>query len=196
MKPMPGTRVHALRMAAALTIATSDLCAALGGTAFASAPAIEAPEYVRVLVPQARLVGAGRFTWLGFRAYDAALYAPAGRYTSDAPYALELTYARAFSGGDIAERSIDEIRKLGDANESEISDWLAVLRRLFPDVREGDRLVGVSPRTGAAPFFHNGRPVGAISDVRLQHAFFAIWLDPRTSAPALRARLIGAAVSR
>ena len=191
MRTMPGTRIHVLRMAAALTIATSDLCAALGGTAFASAPAIEAPDYVRVLVPQARLVGAGRFTWFGFRAYDAALYAKAGRYTSDAPYALELTYARAFSGGDIAERSIAEIRKIGDANDSEISDWLAVLRRLFPDVREGDRLVGVSPGAGAAPFFHNGRPVGAITDVRLQRAFFAIWLDPRTSAPALRARLIG-----
>jgi hypothetical protein len=52
-------------------------------------------------------------------------------------------------------------------------------------------LAGVQAASGPAQFFHNGRPIGSIANVRLKRAFFAIWLDPRTSAPDLRNRLIG-----
>jgi len=51
-------------------------------------------------------------------------------------------------------------------------------------------IVGVSlPGRGAA-FFHDGRPVGEVADPEFARAFFAIWLDARTRAPELRARLL------
>ncbi|MFN0163227.1 MAG: chalcone isomerase family protein [Burkholderiales bacterium] len=150
-----------------------------------------AAPYVRTWLPEARMVGSGRLTWLGFHAYDAALYAPQGRFVADRPYALELTYARDFKGEVIAERSISEIRKLGKLSDADAMPWAALLRELFPDVRRGDRLTGIAGADSPARFYLNGRAIGTIADERLAQAFFAIWLDSRTSAPGLRKQLLG-----
>jgi len=152
-----------------------------------------ADTHISNLIPDAQRVGGGRLTWFGIHAYDAALYAENARFVANAPLALELTYARNFKGANIAERSISEIRKMGLATETEAGEWLGILVGIFPDVRPGDRLAGVQGASGPAQFFHNGRAVGSIANERLKRAFFAIWLDPRTSAPDLRNRLIGAA---
>ncbi len=162
-----------------------------GGCAPDARAAHPAETHINNLIPGAQRVGAGRLTWFGIHAYDAALYAENARFVENAPLALELTYARNFKGVAIAERSIGEIRKLGLASEAEAVEWLDVLTGLFPDVRSGDRLAGVQAATGPAQFFHNGRAIGGIANERLKRAFFAIWLDPRTSAPDLRNRLIG-----
>ena len=151
----------------------------------------EAAAYVSSLVPAARVVGGGRLTWLGFHAYDAVLYAANARFAENAPFALELIYARKFKGAAIAERSIAEIRKLGLAEDRELAEWQSTLVGLFPDVVPGDRLTGVSQADGTARFFHNGRALGTLNDERLRRAFFSIWLDPRTSAPDLRRKLLG-----
>jgi hypothetical protein len=150
-------------------------------------------EHITSLLPGAQLVGAGRYTWLGLAVYDAALYAPAGRFASEGPYALELTYARAFKGAAIAERSIEEMRRQGPGIEGRAEAWRARLDALFPDVARGDTLTGVLTRYGDAAFFHNARPIGRIDDTALARSFFGIWLDPQTSAPNLRARLTGSA---
>lgn len=171
--------------------------------AFAALGALHAPgllaasrppgEHITSLLPGAQLVGAGRYTWLGLAIYDAALYAPAGRFASEGPYALELTYARAFKGTAIAERSIEEMRRQGSGVEGRVDTWRARLDALFPDVARGDTLTGVLTRDGDAAFFHNARPIGRIDDPALARSFFGIWLDPQTSAPNLRARLTGSA---
>ena len=173
-----------------------------------AASANEAPPHVRTQIADAALAGTGRYTWFAFHVYDGALYAPAGKYAAGRPFALELIYARSLKGADIAQRSIDEIAKLGIGSEAERAVWLAVLQKLFPDVAKNDRLTGVSllstaaagTATGtgagagtapAAPFYFNGKPLGEITDPRLAQAFFAIWLDERTSAPAFRRKLLG-----
>ncbi len=166
-------------------IAAACLCLATAG-----AQAREAGPHIRAAVPDAALVGSGRFTWFGFHVYDGALFAPAGKYQAPRPFALELTYARALRGADIARRSIDEIARLRIGTEAEHAEWLPVLTGLFPDVRENDRLTGVA-RGESAEFFFNGKPVGAINDPKLTRAFFSIWLDERTSAPGFRKKLLG-----
>lgn len=159
---------------------------AVSGAARAAEPAL----HIRDLVPKAAMVGQGRFTYFGFHVYDGILFAPEGKYAPDQPLALELTYARELKGAWIAERSIDEIAALGVGTEADRTAWLPLLTRLFPDVRENDRITGIS--TGAkAVFFHNGRSTGEITDAKLARAFFAIWLDARTSAPAFRKKLLG-----
>jgi hypothetical protein len=42
-----------------------------------------------------------------------------------------------------------------------------------------------------ARFWRNGAPLGEVADPAFSRAFFSIWLDPRTSAPELRAALLG-----
>lgn len=164
---------------------------AAGAAAPAAPTERSASAYVRAWLPEARLVGSGRLTWLGFHAYDAALYAPQGRFTADRPFALELTYARDFKGEAIAERSISEIRKLGKLSDADAASWTTQLREIFPDVRRGDRLTGIAGAESPARFYLNGRAIGTLADDRLARAFFAIWLDTRTSAPGLRKQLLG-----
>ncbi len=168
--------------------ASLGLLAGMGGAN--SVLAAEPGTHIRDLVPKAALVGQGRFTYFGFHVYDGMLFAPEGRVVADQPFALELTYARDLKGLKIAERSIDEIAGLGVGSEAERSAWLPLLTKIFPDVRENDRITGVWAGARAV-FFHNGRPAGEITDAKLARAFFAIWLDARTSAPAFRKKLLG-----
>jgi hypothetical protein len=41
-----------------------------------------------------------------------------------------------------------------------------------------------------ARFFHNDRAIGTVDDPDFSDAFFAIWLDARTTAPSLRESLV------
>ena len=66
---------------------------------------------------------------------------------------------------------------------------------LFPDVQAGDTIIG-EYRSAGAGFHYNGRLLGHIEDTAFARAFFAIWLDARTSAPALRAALLQRGTSR
>ncbi|MDP3858484.1 MAG: chalcone isomerase family protein [Stagnimonas sp.] len=141
-------------------------------------------------------VGQGRLSWLGFDAYDAALWAPAGfRATEFARHAftLELAYLRSFRGSDIAKRSIDEMRRAGEFSGTDADRWRAALERVLPDVRPGDRITGVHEPGRGARFLVNGRDAGAIEDPRFAALFFSIWLGPATSQPALRRALLSGA---
>ena len=65
------------------------------------------------------------------------------------------------------------------------------MKGIFPTVGKGDRLTGVNVPSRGAAFFHNGRPIGEIVEPAFAQAFFGIWLDPRTSRPDFRSRLLG-----
>ena len=60
---------------------------------------------------------------------------------------------------------------------------------MFPDVKPGDSIVGHYLPDGAR-FTFNEQPLGSIDDPAFARAFFAIWLDPNTSEPDLRAALL------
>jgi hypothetical protein len=64
------------------------------------------------------------------------------------------------------------------------------MEALFPDVHEGTRISGIHLPGQGARFYLNGNPLGEIPDSEFARAFFAIWLDPRTSASSLRNSLL------
>lgn len=132
--------------------------------------------------------GSGEFRRFGFLVYEATLWA-AGEDPARPPLALKLTYKRNIAGRDIAEASVKEIRNLGIADESQLKLWGGQMERIFPDVRPGDHITGLYLPAGAR-FFHNDRLIGAVGEPGFARAFFAIWLDARTSAPDLRAALL------
>jgi len=156
----------------------------------AQAPGPAAEPYIESLVPNARPVGSARLTWFGLRIYDAVLYAGNGRYHPEQPFVLELTYARDLVGQQIAERSIAEIERQGAGTPQQRAQWLATLRRLIPDVKQGDRLSGAH-LGGQGLLLHNGARLGEMLDRQLTQAFFAIWLGEHSSEPAMRTRLLG-----
>ena len=143
--------------------------------------------------PGLQPAGAGRLTWWGLQAYDARLWVAPGfrhRRFEQHAFALELTYARAFSGADIASRSLEEMRRAGPLAEQDAARWQEQLRALLPDVRPGDRITGVHQPQAGARFLLNGKPLGEIADPQFATRFFGIWLAPGTSAPELRAALL------
>lgn len=132
--------------------------------------------------------GSGEFRRFGFLVYEATLWA-AGEDPLRPPLAIRLTYKRNIAGKDIAEASVKEIRNLGIADDGQLKRWGEQMTRIFPDVRPGDHILGVYSPEGAR-FFFNDRLLGEVLDPVFARAFFAIWLDPKTSAPELRAALL------
>ncbi|WP_370662711.1 chalcone isomerase family protein [Massilia frigida] len=49
---------------------------------------------------------------------------------------------------------------------------------------------------GGARFYLDGKALAALPDQEFARAFFGIWLDPATSARALRSALLKAAAAR
>lgn len=154
------------------------------------------PPEVGADLPGARLQGQGRLRFFGLHVYDALLWTqqPFGADDLDRlPLALELRYARALRGVLIAERSMDEMRRIGDFGDDQARRWLAAMTALFPDVEAGERITGVHRPGEAARFHVNGRFAGEVRDALFARLFFAIWLAPATSQPALRSALLGTA---
>jgi hypothetical protein len=146
-------------------------------TALAPARAnVPAPVAVAEQLPEARLAGEGDLRWFGIKVYTAQLWVgrPGLRLDrlASAPFALELRYATGLKGSAIAERSLQEMERMGYGDAQRRGRWLDAMKKLFPDVARGDR------------------PIGGVDDPDFARAFFAIWLDERTVAPALRESLL------
>ncbi|PKO30949.1 MAG: hypothetical protein CVU34_18730 [Betaproteobacteria bacterium HGW-Betaproteobacteria-7] len=132
--------------------------------------------------------GTGTFRRFGFLVYEATLWS-GGEDPQRPPLALRLTYKRNIAGKAIADASVKEMRQLGVGDDRQLRLWGEQMERIFPDVKPEDQIVGLHLPQGAR-FFHNGRLIGAIGDPGFAEGFFAIWLDPKTSAPELRAALL------
>ena len=156
----------------------------------ASAPDAR-PELMAL--PGARLAGQARLTVWGFDIYDVRLWTPANfsaaRFAAS-PLALELNYLRSFQAADIAERSLREMRRSQSVSDAQAAQWKAELLRVIPDVRKGDRVVGVHRPGQGASFWVNGRASGEILDADFARLFFGVWLSPGTSEPQLRKALL------
>lgn len=165
------------------------------GTGLAGrAGANTAPPELQQALPGARLQGQGRLRFFGLHVYDIRLWTPAGfapEGWADSPLALEIEYARTLYGQQIAERSLDEMKRQGEIPPERGSRWLADMARLFPDVKQGDRITGVHQPGVGASFFLNGQRRGEQREADFARRFFGIWLAPQTSEPALRERLFG-----
>ena len=135
--------------------------------------------------------GSGVLTWSVFRLYRATLHAPGGQFDASRPFALDLSYLRRIPASQIVERSIEEIRRLRVQDDEALARWQDALATLIPDVSLGSRLIGVFDPQGTVVFYFDSRRLGEIRDPQFAQAFAAIWLDPQTRSPELRARLLG-----
>lgn len=161
--------------------------------AVSTKPANELAGVLAEWLPNAKPGASASLTWLGLKVYDAHVWTgPSGMDTAQwkaQPFALELHYLRALKGKLIAERSLAEIEKLGIGNAAQRSEWLEAMMRIFPDVNKHDRLVGVHRPGKGIVFLYNEKLIGAVDDALFGDAFFAIWFDAKTSAPAVRQTL-------
>jgi len=186
-------RALTARLPAALLLA-----ALLGAALPAAALADVVPRPVQSAVPGAKLAGEGELRWFGLKVYSARLWAERALRPENfagAPFALDLQYAMKLEGGAIADRSVKEMERMGFGDAQRRGRWLDAMKRLFPDVGNGDRLTGINEPGRGARFYHNDRPIGGVDDPDFATAFFAIWLDARTVAPQLREALLRGATA-
>ena len=173
---------------AALALALALAMTAARGCAMDAPPL---PPRVVELVPNLKVQGGGELTFFGISVYDGYYWSPGRGWSNDGPFALDLHYHRALDGAKIAERSVEEITKLGYGTAEQRARWGREMKRVFPDVRRGDRLTGVNLPGGVVRYFYNGKPIGDIADPGFAQAFFGIWLDPKTSQRDFRQTLLG-----
>jgi len=189
-KPQPSRRA-ALRAACAL--------AALGpwllqhGAALAQT---SAPAEVHTGLPEGQWSGSARLRFLGLSVYDASLWvAPGFRASAYAQhaFALELRYLRKLKGSAIAERSLTEMRRVGSLTAEQATRWLARMQDAFPDVNDGDRIVGLHLPGAGTQFWVNGQLRATVTEPEFGRFFFGIWLSESTSEPAMRSALLARA---
>ena len=166
------------------------------GLALAQAQPAVPPAEVLASMPDARWIGGARFRYFGWSVYDASLWAGPGfnanGYASQR-FALSLLYLRAFSGKEIALRSMQQIRLLAKLPAETDQTWLHTLQDVLPGVAAGERLTGLHG-PGSLALWHQGRALATVSDAQLAARFFGIWLDPATSEPRLRQALLAGAI--
>jgi hypothetical protein len=160
-------------------------------TALPAVPSL--PEALTKLEPSLAHRSQSRYTYFGFDVYLVSLWT-APDFQPEAGenqrLALELNYLRPFAATDIAKRSLQEMRRVRAFSAAQEKQWLSDMEQVFPNVRKGDRLLGLHRPGESAVFWHNGEPRGEIRDPEFARLFFGIWLSPRTSAPALREALL------
>ncbi|MFT4937371.1 MAG: hypothetical protein ACI88A_000385 [Paraglaciecola sp.] len=148
-------------------------------------------ELIEQHVPRAQLVGEARLTFLFWNVYDAKLYAAAGVWSSDLPFALSLKYLRDLDGADIAKRSIDEIRQQGFNDEDAMTRWYDMLIKIIPNVSATSTIVGIQNAEQGTILYHNNKLIGEVADPLFSQWFFNIWLGEKTSEPKMRKKLLG-----
>ena len=136
----------------------------------------------------AKLQGSGKLTWWGLDIYDAALYR-AGTLNSP-EFALDLRYQKSFTGLSIANRTTEEMKKMG-VPEMQAVLWGKELASFLPNVESGQALTAIyTPKQGTL-FYFDGKQIAQVKSAEFSKAFFGIWFDAKTTAPKLRSELLG-----
>ena len=157
-----------------------------------TAAAQSLPEMIAREVMGLSVRGEAVMRFLGLKVYDVRLWTQMKPFTYADPFAIELVYDVALRGKDIADRSVKEMRAQGVNDEAKLRRWGDEMRRIFPDIHQGDALIGVSLPGKEARFYNREKLIATVPDPEFAKAFFDIWLSEKSSEPKLRLKLLGA----
>ena len=135
-------------------------------------------------------VGQGTYRKLGFRIYDATLWASQNTWDAAKPYALQLSYTRSLSKETLVDTVMDNIQEQRVADEVTLARWKDVLNFSLRDVKEGDVLVGLAVPGKKTLLFYNGANIASVEDQAFSDAFFGVWLG-KYADEDLRSKLLG-----
>lgn len=150
-----------------------------------------ASEAILASVPNASVVGRGILSYMFWDVYKATLYAPKGRFDPQKPFALSIEYYHAIDGKDIADKSVQEIRRQGFKDEIKLATWHTQMNAIFPDVKDGTVLSAVYTPGSQTTFYNGNVAIGSIKGDDFGRSFLGIWLGEKTSEPKLRRALLG-----
>lgn len=147
----------------------------------------------RAQIPNIEVIGQGDLTFLGFRVYTARLLGTSSTFSSERPFALQLTYHRSISRDDLVEASLSLMsRQQGKTpTPQQLDNWQTQMQQAFVDVELGQQIIGVFLPGKGCKFYVGDQLRYEIADPVFAEAFFAIWLAPDTTEPELREQLLG-----
>lgn len=141
--------------------------------------------------------GEGDMSYLFWTLYKAEYFTgEALKNDGELTKALRITYKKSLSKQTLIEATQDQWKKLGYKDE-QVTNWLAALSVIWPDVEQGDQLTLLVAVTGKSEFYlldnqlGTDNLLGTISDKDFGKAFLSIWLSKNTSEPKLRLQLLG-----
>ncbi len=158
------------------------LCAAvtIGWMADARAEATPtaAPE-VQSLLGQPQALGSGQFRYLGFKVYDAQMFAPRGQgFDRDGKYALKIEYLRKIRRKVLLRASLDELERI-EGDQADHPEILTKLTSCYRDIRPGDRIVASPRDANALRFWVNGTQTCTLQHENIRDRYMAIWLGDK-----------------
>ena len=156
-----------------------------------NASANSLPELVTKDVMGLTVRGSAVMRFFGLKVYDVRLWTQMKPFTYADPFVVELVYDISLKGKDIADRSVKEMRAQGIGDEMKLKRWGEEMARIFPDIKQGDTLIGVSLPGKEARFYNRDKLIATVPDPEFAKAFFDIWLSEKTSEPKLRVKLLG-----
>ena len=135
-------------------------------------------------------VGEAELKVLWFRIYEAELLTPNGGFkTTAGPLMLRLNYKRDIAKEDLLEETKDQLKPF--ASDENIDAWSLRLKKIWPEIKEGDQLSFLIDEAGQGHFFYNQSWIGSIPEMVFSHAFISIWLSDNSSYPSLAKKLRG-----
>lgn len=173
---------RAIAVAAGLWLLVADVSAAT------ATPPLT-PDLLQA-APQLHVLGQGMLRAWFWKIYDIALYVQGDDWREDAPYALAVIYARPFTGEQIADEGIKQMRHEGQSDPVLLARWHAEMVKAFPQVVAGDRVVAGFLPPDDVRFYLDDRLTDEVKDPAFARAFFGIWLGPDSTAPKLRRALL------
>jgi Chalcone isomerase-like len=148
------------------------------------------PPPVVSAVPGMHPFGKGRHTLWGIRMYDATLWIVGPNWSAAAPHALDLEPGRSVPADTLVKNAIAEMRDLKVGDESKLRTWQAELRKIIPNVKQGDQVVIFCSDTNRTLAYLNGSSTGEIDDPSFCPAIMSVWLHPQTKHQAMRKSLL------
>ena len=148
------------------------------------------PPPVLSKAPGMRPFGKGRHSLWGIRMYDATLWIVGPQYSADAPHALDIEPGRAVPADTLVKNAIAEMRDLKVGDERQLGIWQAEMRKLVPNLKQGDQIVIFCPDTKRTLAYVNDSSTGAIDDPSFCTAVMSVWLHPQTKHQAMRKSLL------
>ena len=148
------------------------------------------PPPVLSAAPGMHPFGKGRHSWLGIRVYDATLWIVGPQWSAAAPHALDIEPGRDVPADTLVKSAIAQMRdlKLGDARQLGI--WQAELKKLIPNVKQGDQVVIFCSDTNRTLSYLNNSSTGEVDDPSFCQAIMSVWLHPQTKHQAMRKSLL------
>ncbi len=134
--------------------------------------------------------GKGRHLWWGIQMYDATLWIPGPQWSPAAPHALDIEPGRAVPADTLVKHAIAEMRDLKVGDERQLGIWQGEMKRLVPNVQQGDQVVIFCSDTNRKLSYLNDSSTGEVDDPSFCPAIMSVWLHPQTKHQAMRKSLL------